>query len=191
VDGFGTRSGRRVPGPARDAILWGQPESAGRPDADGWPDVMHGAGAGQPEGLHLGAFTARWIIARFRFRITLHGRDVTWISGRGRRRVIGAVFSKRDHQLGQLAARAPEAKWDRPAAHVVNPVMVGNTPSAFREACQIIKDRLLALPDAAEDRDGKCLERMAGRQHAGAAKRSMGMGIWSDQAVFWGAGEIG
>ena len=40
----------------------------------------------------------------------------------------------------------PDAKWDKSAAHVVNPVMVGNTPAAFREACQIIKDRLLAAP---------------------------------------------
>jgi hypothetical protein len=41
---------------------------------------------------------------------------------------------------------ASEAKWDRPAAHVVNPVMVGNSPAAFREACQILKNRLLAAP---------------------------------------------
>ena len=40
----------------------------------------------------------------------------------------------------------PDAKWDRPAAHVVNPVMVGNTPAAFREACEIIKARLLRAP---------------------------------------------
>ena len=40
----------------------------------------------------------------------------------------------------------PDAKWDKPAAHVVNPVMVGNSPAAFREACEIIKARLLAAP---------------------------------------------
>ena len=28
----------------------------------------------------------------------------------------------------------------------MNPVMIGNTPAAFREACQIIKQRLLAAP---------------------------------------------
>ena len=40
----------------------------------------------------------------------------------------------------------PEASWDKPAAHVVNPVMVGNTPAAFAEASRIIRDRLLASP---------------------------------------------
>lgn len=40
----------------------------------------------------------------------------------------------------------PDANWDKPAAHVVNPVMVGNSPAAFREACRIIKSRLLAAP---------------------------------------------
>jgi hypothetical protein len=40
----------------------------------------------------------------------------------------------------------PDAKWDKPAPYVVNPVMVGNSPAAFREACELIKKRLLAAP---------------------------------------------
>jgi hypothetical protein len=37
----------------------------------------------------------------------------------------------------------PEADWSRPAAHVVNPVMQGNSPAAFKEATAIIAQRLL------------------------------------------------
>jgi hypothetical protein len=40
----------------------------------------------------------------------------------------------------------PEADWSRPAAHVVNPAMQGNTPAAFKEATAMIVHRLLASP---------------------------------------------
>ena len=38
----------------------------------------------------------------------------------------------------------PAADWSRPGAHVVNPVMQGNTPAAFKEATERIVQRLLA-----------------------------------------------
>jgi len=37
----------------------------------------------------------------------------------------------------------PDVCWDKPAPHVINPVMLGNTPEAFGEALMEIKDRLL------------------------------------------------
>jgi len=37
----------------------------------------------------------------------------------------------------------PDASWDKPAPHVINPVILGNTPEAFGEALREIKDRLL------------------------------------------------
>ena len=39
----------------------------------------------------------------------------------------------------------PTAAWDKPADHVVNPVMTGNTPAAFKEASRMIAERLLAV----------------------------------------------
>jgi hypothetical protein len=39
---------------------------------------------------------------------------------------------------------AANADWSRPAGPVVNSVVTGNTPAAFKESLEIIKRRLLA-----------------------------------------------
>ena len=36
--------------------------------------------------------------------------------------------------------------WNRPAPHVVNPVVTGNSPTAFQQSLELIKTRLLAAP---------------------------------------------
>jgi hypothetical protein len=41
---------------------------------------------------------------------------------------------------------APNVNWTRPAGPVVNPVVTGNTPAAFQQSLEIIKQRLLAAP---------------------------------------------
>lgn len=62
---------------------------------------------------------------------------------------------------------APEASWERPAGHVVHPVMQGATPENFKQALSTIKDRLLADPNTPkvvtvnawnEWPEGSCLE---------------------------------
>jgi hypothetical protein len=64
---------------------------------------------------------------------------------------------------------AANADWSRPAAHVVNSVVTGNTPAAFRQSLEIIKQRLLAAPTQPkivtinawnEWPEGSCLEPM-------------------------------
>lgn len=41
---------------------------------------------------------------------------------------------------------AAKADWSHPGAHVVNPVVTGNTPAAFQETLENMKQRLLAAP---------------------------------------------
>ena len=41
---------------------------------------------------------------------------------------------------------AANADWSHAGAYVVNPVVTGNTPAAFQQSLEIIKQRLLAAP---------------------------------------------
>jgi hypothetical protein len=72
--------------------------------------------------------------------------------------------------LGQQSARGGQRRLE-PArrAHVVNPVVTGNTPAAFKQSLKIIKQRLLAAPTEPkivtinawnEWPEGSCLEPM-------------------------------
>jgi len=62
---------------------------------------------------------------------------------------------------------AADADWSRPASPVVNPVVTGNTPAAFKQSLEIIRQRLLAAPTQSkivtinawnEWPEGSCLE---------------------------------
>ncbi len=62
---------------------------------------------------------------------------------------------------------AKDADWSRPGAHVVNPVVTGNSPDAFKESLEIIKKRMLLAPNQPriltinawnEWPEGSCLE---------------------------------
>ena len=52
----------------------------------------------------------------------------------------------------------PDAKWDKPAAHVVNPVIVGNTPEEFQEIAGDHQGALAGRADPAESHYYQCLE---------------------------------
>jgi hypothetical protein len=65
---------------------------------------------------------------------------------------------------------AANADWSHPAAPVVNSVVTGNTPAAFKKSLEIIKQRLLAAPTQPkivtinawnEWPEGSCLEPMS------------------------------
>lgn len=134
------------PGLHVNAILWGQPNLPGGQTPTDWPALCTNLGLDSLTGytwVHHGALN----YGTFPISDYVRGRDVYldfW-----KREATGypvPYFPNTTIHWDNSPRAHPDAKWDKPGAHVVNPVMVGNTPAAFREACQIIKDRLLALP---------------------------------------------
>jgi len=134
------------PGIHVNAILWGQPNLPGGKTPADWPKLCKDLGLDSVTGytwVHHGALNYE----TFPVSDYVEGRDKYldfW------KRAITEIpvpyFPNATVNWDNSPRAHPNASWDKPAAHVVNPVMTGNTPAAFKEACQIIKDRLLAAP---------------------------------------------
>ena len=133
------------PGLHLNAILWGQPNLPGSRTPTDWPRIC--------EDLALDSLTGyTWVHHGALNEETFPTSDYNW----GRDRYLEFL----DHALSGYpvpyfpnttvhwdnSPRAhPTAAWDKPADHVVNPVMTGNTPAAFKEASRMIAERLLAV----------------------------------------------
>ena len=132
------------PGLHLNAILWGEPNLPGSRTPADWPRLCRD--------LALDSLTGyTWVHHGALNEDTFPTSDYN----RGRDRYLAFL----DHALTcypvpyfpnttvhwDNSPRAhADACWDKPAAHVVNPVMTGNTPAAFKEATRLIANRLLA-----------------------------------------------
>jgi hypothetical protein len=134
------------PGIHVNAILWGQPNLPGSQTPANWPALCTNLALDSLTGytwVHHGALN----YGTFPISDYVWGRDVYldfWkhaISG-----YPVPYFPNTTINWDNSPRAAPGIQWDKPAPYVVNPVMDGNTPAAFRAACQIIKDQLLAAP---------------------------------------------
>jgi hypothetical protein len=132
------------PGLHLNAILWGEPNLPGSRTPTDWPRLCRD--------LALDSLTGyTWVHHGALNEDTFPISDYNW----GRDRYLAFL----DHALTYYpvpyfpnttvhwdnSPRAhADACWNKPAAHVVNPVMTGNTPAAFKEATRLIANRLLA-----------------------------------------------
>lgn len=158
LDSFGSVEGARAaldkfraktraagfPGLHVNAVLWGQPNLPGGKTPADWPRLCRDLALDSLTGytwVHHGALNYQ----------TFPISDYTW----GRDRYLEFLdqaltnypvpyFPNTTINWDNSPRAHPEAKWNQPAPHVVNPVMVGNTPAAFREATRLIRERLLA-----------------------------------------------
>lgn len=132
------------PGLHLNAILWGQPNLPGGNTPADWPKLC--------TELKLDSLTGyTWVHHGALNYGTFPVSDYNW----GRDRYLGFLdgalksypvpyFPNTTVNWDNSPRAHPDADWSRPAVHVVNPVMQGNTPAAFKEATQIIARRLLA-----------------------------------------------
>jgi hypothetical protein len=133
-----------MPGLHLNAILWGEPNLPGSRTPTDWPRLCRD--------LALDTLTGyTWVHHGALNEDTFPTSDYSW----GRDRYLAFL----DHAMtGYPVPYFPnttvhwdnsprahaDACWDKPAAHVVNPVMTGNTPAAFKEATRLIANRLIA-----------------------------------------------
>ncbi len=132
------------PGLHINAILWGLPNLPGGTTPADWSKLC--------EELKLDSLTGyTWVHHGALNYGTFPVSDYVW----GRDRYLGFLdgalknypvpyFPNTTINWDNSPRAHPDADWSRPAAHVVNPVMQGNTPAAFKEATQMIIQRLLA-----------------------------------------------
>ncbi len=129
-----------------NAIIWGEPNLPGGKTPPGWPKlcrdlaldsltsytwVHHGA-------LNYGTFpTSDYVWGRQKY-LSFWARTLNEFSI--------PYFPNAMVNWDNSPRAAPNADWSHPGPHVVNPVVTGNTPAAFRESLEIIKHRLLAAP---------------------------------------------
>ena len=134
------------PGVHVNAIVWGEPNLPGGKTPPGWPKlcrelaldsltsytwVHHGA-------LNYGTFpTSDYLWGRQKY-LAFWARAVTNYSV--------PYFPNAMINWDNSPRAAANADWSHPGAHVVNPVVTGNTPAAFQQSLEIIKQRLLAAP---------------------------------------------
>ena len=134
------------PGLHLNAILWGQPNLPGGKTPADWPRLCRDLGLDSLTGytwVHHGALN----YSTFPISDYVAGRDTYLKFWEQAIPTLPVPYFPNTTINWDNSPRAhPQAKWDKPAAHVVNPVMVGNTPAAFEEASRIIRDRLLAAP---------------------------------------------
>ena len=156
-----------LPGIHLAAVLWGRPNlPGGRTPAD-WPKLCTDLGFDSLTAytwVHHGALDA----STFPTSDYVRGRDVYlrfWEETASRLPI--PYFPNVTVDWDNCPRAHPAARWERPAAHVVNPAMVGNTPAAFGEALRLVRDRLLASPNQPriitinawnEWPEGSCLE---------------------------------
>lgn len=145
LDGFRKKAEKAgFPGLHINSILWGQPNLPGGTTPADWPTLC--------KGLNLDSLTGyTWVHHGALNYGTFPVSDYTW----GRDRYLGFLdgalknypvpyFPNTTLNWDNSPRAHPDADWSRPAAHVVNPVMQENTPAAFKEATQMIVERLLA-----------------------------------------------
>ena len=134
------------PGLHFNAIVWGEPNLPGGKTPPGWPKLCHDLGLDS-----LTSYT--WVHHGALNYGTFPVSDYVW----GRRKYM-SFWARAETAYGipyfpnamvnwdNSPRAAPTADWSHPAAHVVNPVVTGNTPAAFKESLEIIKQRLLDSP---------------------------------------------
>jgi hypothetical protein len=158
------------PGLHVNAIVWGEPNLPGGKTPPGWPKLCHD--------LALDSLTSyTWVHHGALNNSTFPVSDYIW----GRQKYLSFwARAKSEYSIPYFPnamvnwdnspRAAAGADWSHPAAHVVNPVVTGNTPAAFKESLEVIKRRLLVAPTQPkivtinawnEWPEGSCLEPMA------------------------------
>jgi alpha-L-rhamnosidase len=132
------------PGLHANAILWGQPNLPGGKTPADWPKLCRDLGLDSLTGytwVHHGALD----YTTFPVSDYVKGREtyLRFWAGAATKYPI-PYFPNAMIAWDNSPRAAAAADWSKPGAHVVNPVVVGNTPQAFRESLEIIKARLLA-----------------------------------------------
>jgi len=157
------------PGLHVNAIVWGEPNLPGGKTPPGWPRLCRD--------LALDSLTSyTWVHHGSLNNGTFPVSDYVW----GREKYLSfwaraetaypiPYFPNAMINWDNSPRAAAGADWSRPGAHVVNSVVTGNTPAAFKESLEIIKHRLLAAPTKPkivtinawnEWPEGSCLEPM-------------------------------
>lgn len=132
------------PGLHLNVILWGQPRVPVTGAPLQWPELCKAMAVDSLTGytwVHYGALNGS----------TFPVSDYVWGRDRYLQFLDNALkdssvpyFPNTTVNWDNTARAHPDADWSKPAAHVVNPVMQGNTPAAFKEATEMIVRRLLA-----------------------------------------------
>jgi hypothetical protein len=157
------------PGLHVNAIVWGEPNLPGGKTPPGWPKLCRD--------LALDSLTSyTWVHHGALNYDTFPVSDYVW----GRKKYLSFwAHARTDYPIPYFPnamvnwdnspRAAAGADWNRPAGPVVNPVVTGNTPAAFKQSLEIIKQRLLASPTEPkivtinawnEWPEGSCLEPM-------------------------------
>jgi len=157
------------PGLHVNAIVWGEPNLPGGKTPPGWPKLCRD--------LALDSLTSyTWVHHGALNYDTFPVSDYVW----GRKKYLSFwAHARTDYPIPYFPnamvnwdnspRAAAGADWSRPAGPVVNPVVTGNTPAAFKQSLEIIKQRLLASPTEPkivtinawnEWPEGSCLEPM-------------------------------
>ncbi|HSI82662.1 MAG TPA: glycoside hydrolase family 99-like domain-containing protein [Candidatus Methylacidiphilales bacterium] len=126
-----------------NCILWGSPNLPGGTTPADWPQLC--------KDLALDSLTGyTWVHHGALNYDTFPVSDYTW----GRDKYLEFMepalskypvpyFPNTTVNWDNSPRAHPDSSWKRPGAHVVNPVMTGNTPSAFKEATNIIAEKLV------------------------------------------------
>jgi hypothetical protein len=129
-----------------NAIVWGEPNLPGGKTPPGWPMLCRD--------LALDSLTSyTWVHHGALNYETFPLSDYVW----GRKKYLSFwARAKSDYSIPYFPnamvnwdnspRAAAGADWSRPAGPVVNPVVTGNTPAAFQQSLEIIRQRLLAAP---------------------------------------------
>jgi hypothetical protein len=134
------------PGLHLNAILWGQPNLPGGKTPADWPKLCTELALDSLTGytwVHHGALNEK----TFPVCSYTEGRDRYFeFWERARERYPVPYFPNATIGWDNSPRAHPDASWEKPAAHVIAPVMLGNTPEAFADALREIRDRLLRSP---------------------------------------------
>ncbi len=134
------------PGLHVNAIVWGEPNLPGGKTPPGWPKLCRD--------LALDSLTSyTWVHHGALNNNTFPLSD--YLAGR-RKYLSFWSHAKVDYTIPYFPnaminwdnspRAAANADWSHPAGPTVNSVVTGNTPAAFRQSLEIIKQRLLAAP---------------------------------------------
>ena len=134
------------PGLHLNAIVWGEPNLPGGKTPPGWPKLCRD--------LALDSLTSyTWVHHGALNYDTFPVSDYVWgraryldFWARAQKEYSIPYFPNAMINWDNSPRAAANANWTGPAGPVVNPVVTGNTPAAFRQSLEIIKQRLLAAP---------------------------------------------
>lgn len=134
------------PGLHVNAVLWGEPNLPGGKTPPGWPKLCRDLALDSLTGytwVHHGALNG----ATFPVSDYVWGREVYLKFYAGALTNYPVPYFPNAMINWDNSPRAhPDADWSKLGAYVVNPVVTGNTPAAFKKSLEIIKARLLAAP---------------------------------------------